>query len=110
MIIFVKSILFKYYKFYTKYLTRQNKDMKKVIINPFDKQMEVRIEALKILNDYKVAGFTKRESFVELVMSEDTSFHNYNAMTKLNNFWSGRVADEELNSDLERILDKIRVA
>lgn len=84
--------------------------MKKVTISPFDKQMEVRVEALKILNDYKVAGFTKRESFVELVMDEDKTFHNYPAMTKLNNFWSGRVADEELNSDLERILEKIKVA
>lgn len=82
--------------------------MNNITISPFDRQMELRINALKILNDYKVLGFTKRESFVELIMDEDRSFHNFSAMTKLNNFWSGRVADDELNNDLERILDKIK--
>lgn len=84
--------------------------MNNITISPFDRQMELRISALKILNDYKVLGFTKRESFVELIMDEDRSFHNFLGMTKLNNFWSGRVADDELNNDLERILDKIKKA
>lgn len=82
--------------------------MNLIEIKPFDDEMEVLATAIKVLNDYKVLGFVKRESFVELIMNEDKSYHNFPAMQKLNNFWSGRVKDKLLNDDLVRIYEKLK--
>lgn len=82
--------------------------MKQVIINPFDEQMKVQIDAIKILNDFKLSGFTKRESFVELIMGEDKSYHSIQGMNKLNNFWSGRIKDKSLNDDLLKIYENLK--
>ena len=82
---------------------------KSIVISPVDNEMELLANAVRILNSYKVAGFVKRESFVELVMGEDTSYHNLSGMQKLNNFWAGRVKDQDLNNDLQRILEKLKV-
>lgn len=82
--------------------------MNLIEILPADAEMEVLITAIKILNDYKAIGFVKREAFVELIMDEDRSYHNFQAMQKLNNFWSGRVKDKELNGDLIRIYENLK--
>lgn len=85
--------------------------MKKMIhIDPVDEEMELLGNSVLILNEYKRAGFTKRESFVELVMGEDTSYHNFSSMQKLNNFWASRVKDKSLNDDLVRILENLKSA
>lgn len=90
-------------------LTRQYKDMKIMIqIDPVDEEMALLANAVLILNNYKKAGFTKRESFVELIMEEDTSYHTLQGMQKLNNFWAGRVKDKFLNDDLVRILENLK--
>lgn len=83
--------------------------MKKMIqIDPVDDEMALLANAVLILNNYKRAGFTKRESFVELIMEEDTSYHNLPGMQKLNNFWAGRVKDKFLNDELVRILENLK--
>jgi len=82
--------------------------MNLIEIKPFDDEMEVLVTAIKILNDYKVLGFNKREAFVELIMDEDKSYHTFQAMQKLNNFWSGRVKDKVLNDDLRRIYENLK--
>lgn len=83
--------------------------MKNLIsICPVDDEMAVLVNAIKILNDYKAAGFVKRESFVELIMDEDKSYHSLQGMQKLNNFWAGRVKDESLNTDLVKILENLK--
>lgn len=83
--------------------------MKKMIeIDPVDTEMEIFANAVRILNAYKRAGFVKRESFVECVMGEDSSYHTFQGFQKLNNFWAGRVKDVYLNADLEAILDNLK--
>jgi hypothetical protein len=90
-------------------LTRQGKYMKNTIqIDPVDEEMALLGNAVLILNNYKKAGFVKREAFVELVMDEDKSYHTLQGMQKLNNFWAGRVKDKFLNDDLNRILDNLK--
>ena len=79
-------------------------------ILPFDDEMKVLVTALQILNDFKRLGFVKRDAFVELIMSEDVSYHNFSAMQKLNNFWAGRVKDDVLNTDLQRILENVKTS
>lgn len=83
--------------------------MKKIIqIDPVDEEMELLANSVLILNNYKRAGFVKRESFVELIMAEDTSYHTLQGMQKLNNFWAGRVKDRFLNTDLVRIIENMK--
>jgi len=83
--------------------------MKNLIqIDPIDEEMALLGNAVFILNNYKRAGFVKREAFVELVMEEDTSYHTLQGMQKLNNFWAGRVKDKFLNDDLVRILENLK--
>lgn len=90
-------------------LTRQYKYMKNLIqIDPVDDEMALLANAVYILNDYKRIGFTKRESFVELIMGEDVAYHTLQGMQKLNNFWAGRVKDKFLNEDLKRIFENLR--
>ncbi len=83
--------------------------MKKIIqIDPVDEEMELLANSVMILNNYKRAGFVKRESFVELIMAEDVSYHTLQGMQKLNNFWAGRVKDRFLNTDLVRIIENLK--
>ncbi len=81
---------------------------KTILIDPVDDEMELLANSVLILNDYKRAGFVKRESFVELIMDEDRSYHTLSGMQKLNNFWAGRVKDKLLNIDLVRILENMK--
>lgn len=90
-------------------LTRQDKDMENIVlITPVDEEMALLVNAVLILNNYKALGYVKREAFVELVMEKDASYHSLKGMQKLNNFWSGRVKDGELNKDLSKIYDAIK--
>lgn len=83
---------------------------KSIVINPVDEEMELLANAVSILNNFKKIGFVKRESFVEMVMDEDNSYHNLQGMQKLNNFWAGRVKDASLNTDLLRIFENLKSA
>jgi hypothetical protein len=79
-----------------------------IVITPVDDEMALLANSVKILNEYKKLGFTKREAFLEVVMGEDTSYHNLSGMNKLNNFWAMRVKDSILNSDLLKILENLK--
>jgi hypothetical protein len=79
-----------------------------ILIDPVDEDMALLANAVLILNNYKKAGFVKREAFVELIMSEDKTYHSLSGMQKLNNFWAGRVKDAHLNNDLIRILENLK--
>jgi len=91
-------------------LTRQINQpmMNEIVITPVDDEMALLANSVKILNEYKKLGFTKREAFLEVVMGEDTSYHNLSGMNKLNNFWAMRVKDSILNSDLLKILENLK--
>lgn len=79
-----------------------------VLIEPVDEEMALLANAVLILNNYKAKGFLKREAFVEVVMDEDKSYHTFQGMQKLNNFWACRVKESQLNADLVRILEKLK--
>lgn len=80
-----------------------------IVINPVDDDVALLANSVRILNNYKKAGFVKREAFVELVMDEDSSYHTFQGMQKLNNFWASRVKDSVLNDDLDRIFEKLKL-
>lgn len=82
--------------------------IKDVLIAPVDEEMELLANSVKILNEYKKLGFVKRDAFVEVVMGEDESYHNYEGMKLLNNFWSSRVKDKNLNNDLVKVLENLK--
>jgi len=81
-----------------------------ILIEPVDEDIALLANAVRILNNYKAEGFEKREAFVELIMGEDIAYHTLKGMTMLNNFWAGRVKNKELNDNLDRILEKLKVS
>lgn len=87
-----------------------NKGMKKTIcITPVDKTMEGWARAVKINNDFRAAGYTKRESFVEIVIEILESYRvDYKKIQQLQNFWAMRDRSPELLWDLQRVLDQIQ--
>lgn len=82
--------------------------IKDVLIAPVDEEMELLANSVKILNEYKKLGFVKRDAFVEVVMTEDKSYHHFEGMKLLNNFWSSRVKDKNLNDDLLKVLENLK--
>jgi hypothetical protein len=84
--------------------------MNLIQFKPVDSEMELLGTAVKILNEFKLMGFTKRDAFVELVLEMDPHYKTFKNMQKLNNFWAGRVKDKFLNSDLEKIIERLKAA
>lgn len=78
-------------------------------IKPVDDEMKLRAEAVRILNEFKKLGFTKREAFIEVVFDHDPNYKsNFKRMRLLENFWSGRIKSKFLNDDLEVVLSKLK--
>lgn len=77
---------------------------KDVVIRPADFDVARRLDALKILNDFRSLGFHQRAAFVVTVKAIDKETDE----TVLNHFWAGRVFDEELNNRLQVVLDKLK--
>lgn len=82
--------------------------MKLIQIQPVDKDIALLANAVRILNDYKRAGFVKRDSFIEVVIEIDPHFNQFHLIQKLYIFWAGRLKDEAINADLEKILEKLK--
>jgi len=83
--------------------------MKKTIcITPSDKTIEGWARAVKINNDFRLLGYTKRETFVDVVRkSLDAYQSDYRKIQQLQNFWAMRDRDIKLMEDLELVLNKI---
>lgn len=75
---------------------------------PYDADVALLGNAIRILNEFKTLGFTKRESFVEVVIQKDSHYNQFGNIQKLMNFWSGRVKDGNLNKDLEKVIEKLK--
>lgn len=82
--------------------------MKSICFTPVDNEMQTLGKAIKILNDFKALGFTKREVFVEVVLEIDPHYKEFGRIQKLMNFWSARVKDENMNKDLENVIAKLK--
>jgi len=85
------------------------KGMKKTIcITPADKTMRGWAIAVKVNNDFRVLGYTKREAFVNIVRNTlDTYQTDYRKIQQLQNFWAMRDRDSKLMEDLQTVLAKI---
>lgn len=82
--------------------------MNLIQFKPYDKDVALLGNAIRILNEFKTLGFTKREAFVEVVIQKDSHYNEFGNIQKLMNFWSGRVKDENLNKDLEKVIEKLK--
>lgn len=87
----------------------KNKGMKKTFcVAPADEEMELRINALNILNEYKKLGFKNRLSFVTVVGEKLPKYRDYYQASQLNYFWAGRCNNEEMNTDLQMVLESLK--
>lgn len=78
-----------------------------ICVKPVDKDIELILKSVQILNSFKSLGYTNRSQFVEAVQKHSDEFIHYKKVSRLFDFWSGRVKDEELNTQLEYVLKLI---
>lgn len=78
-----------------------------IMISPVDVDVRIRAKSVKIWNDFKNKGFTRRAAFVHIVQESDPNYKDFEKEKQLFRFWNGRFCDQFMNDDLEKILDKI---
>ncbi|KQS45941.1 hypothetical protein ASG38_15135 [Flavobacterium sp. Leaf359] len=84
------------------------KDMKKTItIEPFDEYMESMAKSVELLNKFKIYGLTMRKRFVSKVIETDPFFASLENIDHLQQFWLGRLRDNNINERLEAVLGKL---
>lgn len=70
--------------------------------------MEGWVRAVKLNNDFRVLGYTKREAFVDVVRNTlDAYQSDYKKIQQLQNFWAMRDRDGKLMEDLQTVLDTL---
>lgn len=82
--------------------------MEKLCIKPADQDIKIRVEALNILNEFKMLGFVKVSGFVGVVQNNLIEYKDYKLVKRLLAFWAGRVADEQLNKKLTELLEQLK--
>ena len=83
------------------------KDMKKTIcITPADEIMEGWAMAVKLLNDFKLLNFNKREEFVGIIAKYNSAYQmDFRKIQQLHYFWAMRDRSPELLKDIEAVLN-----
>ena len=79
--------------------------MKKTItIEPFDEYMESMARSVELLNKFKIYGLTIRKRFISKVIETDPFFASLENIEHLQQFWLGRLRDNNINERLEAVL------
>lgn len=77
-------------------------------ITPVDSDIDLLADSISILNQFKELGFDTRGGFVGVVQENIDEFINYRKVTRLFDFWQGRVKDADLNKRLTELLEKLK--
>ena len=75
---------------------------------PIDNEMAIRHQSILILNRYKEMGFTKRDAFINVINNILPKYGRYPNFRILENFWSGRYYNQNLNIELSDVLEKLK--
>ncbi len=78
-----------------------------ISISPVDVDVRIRANSVKIWNDFKNKGFTRRQAFVNIVQESDPGYKEFEKEQQLQRFWAGRYWGQFLNDDLQKILEKL---
>lgn len=84
------------------------KNTKSICINPVDEDMRLIVDSLNILNEFKRLGFVTRGGFVGVVQMNLEEFKDYANLTRLFQFWAGRLKDQQLNDQLNQLLNALK--
>jgi hypothetical protein len=77
-------------------------------ITPVDKDIDLVANSVSILNQFKELGYTTRGGFVDVVQENIEGFAGYRKVTRLFDFWQGRVKNEDLNKQLTALLNTLK--
>lgn len=81
---------------------------KRICITPADENMEAWVMAVKLLNDFKLLDFNKREDFVAIIAKHNEAYRlDYKKIQQLERFWAIRDSSPALLRDIEDVLIKI---
>ena len=79
-----------------------------IVIEPANEEMGIWGMALKIKNSFLALGFEKPVPFVEVVCDVLPKYSTPHGIKRLNHWWSLRVKDADMNTDLETVLETLR--
>lgn len=82
--------------------------MEAITIMPADHTQKVRVEAINVLNEFKVLGFDSRSKFINVVVQVLPEYENYKRMQELYAFWQTRVFSQEVNTRLARVVEQLK--
>jgi hypothetical protein len=82
--------------------------MEKICIKPVDDRIKVRVDALNILNQFKMRGFTEVSAFVGVIQDKLPKYKSYHELKHLLNFWASRRFNEDLNNELSQLLEDLK--
>lgn len=80
----------------------------KISITPYDEEVQLMAQSVKIINSFKEKGFKTRSSFVGVVTDNVNDYLTLKMINKLNTYWAGRVRDAEMNRNLLNVLDDLK--
>ncbi len=81
---------------------------KRICITPVDDTMEAWARAVKLLNDFKLLKFNKREDFVAIIAKHNDAYRlDFIKVQQLHRFWAIRDRSPELLRDIEDVLQII---
>ena len=89
-------------------MTNFKQDMKIYTIKPIDEDMDVLVDAVDLLNNFKKLGFTTKSGFVGVVQDNIPEYKNYKNLNRLLSFWQSRIKNKELNNQLHKLLNKLK--
>jgi hypothetical protein len=68
----------------------------------------LRLNALKLINEFSKLGFTARSAFMAIVCHYFPKYKEKKENGRLSNWYYGKYADDQLHSDLELVLNKLK--
>lgn len=92
-----------------KFYKVMEKEIKQTIcIKPADTIVAEWAETLRIINDFKVLGFSTRDAFVNIVQELDPNYKDYRLVKNLQHLWGLRFRSVAVNQDLNKILEQLK--
>lgn len=82
--------------------------MEKVCIKPVDDSIKTRVEALNLLNEFKILGFG-RSGFIGVVQNNIEAYKTWDGAKQLMAFWDGRNHKEDLIEDLQQLVEQLKL-
>lgn len=78
-----------------------------VVIVPSNQEIKERLEALRLVNWFHKMGFN-RAAFMNVMRHHFARYQSEKNSNQLSNWWYGKISDETIFEDVEKVIEKIK--